>query len=544
MFILLFYLSAFANDPSVQNHNMHVLYLSDANQSGSEVELLLDISEITEEVSTLETDYAASFQSVKAKSVVTSVKDISEEKKTTVLAFDDSILMQKGRPLMIAAAKEYLRSLSVSQKKDHTIDIVLGARKTKVFAADLSPKEAIQTLDALPKPNQKNTDLRYLLTDAIEEVKTRNNARNGGMRQIILFSDGEEKSGFSTYDASMLIKKARLEGVQIHFLFINRHFQKKPETIATIKRFQSISENTGGINVIENVVGGQGSLDIGAQRIASKIGKLRRAMLSICEVQQTGHHTLKIQYDTLDYAWIEHNIKSDLALNKDCPCVPICLGGESCSGGKCTSTDNIRHNADNFDFSNFLKIFREQDSDPWWLILIPLWPLLLLFLFRKKKSSKYPSATPILANLEEADQPAQSDLGLVSEPSSYQMVLHIYKGTSEHKTLLEEMTLMHKEAILEGIDVEPSPILQNDVMINHHLRFFLNDDRSIEIQDLASRSGVIIENKTRKEWRKMNAYERLFFDFEKDILILFDGNGETTEEVWVELFFSEKKAKN
>ena len=394
MFILLFYLSAFANDPSVQNHNMHVLYHADANQSGSEVEFLVDISEITEVVSTLRTDFTASFQSAKAKSIVTSVNDISEEKKTTVLAFDDSILMEKGRPLMIAAAKEYLRSLSVSQKKDHTIDIVLGAIKTRVFAADLSPKQAIQTLDTLPKPNQKNTALRYLLTDAIEEVTTGNNAKNGGMRQIILFSDGEEKSSFSTDDASMLIEKARSEGVQVHFLFINRDWEKKAETIAKIKRFQSISDKTGGIHIIKNVVTGQGALDRGAQKIANKIGKLRRVMLSICEVQQTGHHTLKIQYDASDYAWVEHHIKSDLPLKQNCPCVPACLGGESCSDGKCSSTDNIEHEVTNFDYNNYLNSFREQYTDPWWLLLTPLWPLLLLLLFWKKKQSKDLVETP------------------------------------------------------------------------------------------------------------------------------------------------------
>jgi hypothetical protein len=215
-----------------------------------------------------------------------------------------------------------------------------------------------------------------------------NDAKIGGMRQLILFSDGEEESIFTTADASMLIRKARSEGVQVHFLFINQDWKKKPEAIAKIKRFQSISDKTGGIHIIKNVVTGQGALDRGAQKIANKIGKLRRVMLSICEVQQTGHHTLKIQYDASDYAWVEHHIKSDLPLKQNCPCVPACLGGESCSDGKCSSTDNIEHEVTNFDYNNYLNSFREQYTDPWWLLLTPLWPLLLLLLFWKKKQSK------------------------------------------------------------------------------------------------------------------------------------------------------------
>lgn len=549
LYALLFSSSVFGKDPSIQNHNMHVVYHADANQSGAEVDFLLDISEITGAVSVLETDFAASFQNAQAKSTVTSVKDISEEKKTTVLAFDDSISMRKGRPLMIAAAKKYLRSLNVSQKKDHTIDIVLGAMETKVFASDLSPEQAIQKLATLPKPNQKNTALRDLLTDAIEEATTGNDPKNGGMRQVILFSDGEEESSFSASDASMLTGKARSEGVQIHFLFINRNREKKPEAIAKIKRFQSIADGTGGVDVIENVVGGQGALDKGAERIADKIGKLRRVRLSICEAQQTGDNILKLQYGASDYAWVEHHLKNDSALKQDCPCVPTCVGGETCSSGECLSTDEIKEKAGTSDKADSSEKAEDGWKDWWWLLLIPL---LLLFLFRKKKSLGNSVVTLDETPVPDGDDElplAPSGLGVVTKrPISYNMVLRIYQGAGEQKKLLKEMTLMHKEAILgrkeEGAGLEPSHIIQHDALSKHHLKFFLNDDRTVEIQDMGARNGVIIEDKDSKEWKQLEYYERVLFDFEKDVLILFDGNGVETEEVWVELVFPEEEAED
>lgn len=556
MFLLLFFLSAFANDPSVQNHNMHVVYHADANQSGADVDFLLDISEITGAVSAVETDFAASFQNAQAKSTVTSVKDISGEKKTTVLAFDDSISMRKGRPLMIAAAKKYIHSLTTAQKKDHTIDIVLGAMETKVFASNLSPEEALHKLNFLPKPTQKNTALRDLLTDAIEEATTGNDPKNGGMRQVILFSDGEEESSFTVSDADMLIGKARSEGVQIHFLFINRNREKKPEAIAKIKRFQSIADGTGGIDVIENVVGGKGALDKGAERIAYKIGKLRRVRISICEAEQTGDNTLKLQYGASDYAWVEHHLKNDSALKRDCPCVPTCVGGETCSSGECLSTDEIKdkvdnaNNADNVDNTTSKK---KGFKDWWWLLLIPLLPLLLLLLFRRKKNEPENAAgAPDEIPNPEGDgelPPAPSGLGVVTKrPIAYNMVLSIYQGAGEQKKLLKEMTLMHKEAILgrkeEGADLEPSHIVQHDALSKHHLKFFLNDDRTVEIQDMGARNGVIIEDKESKKWKQLEYYERLTFNFEKDVLILFDGNGVPAEEVWVELFFPEEEPED
>ena len=233
---------------------MHVVYHADANQVGTEVEFLLDISEVDGTVSSDVADFSASFQNAQAKSVILSAEDISNEKKTTVLAFDDSASMRKARPLMIAAAKEFLQSLDAQQKKDHTIDIVLGAMETKVFASNLTPQEALGKLDSLPNPTQKNTALRDLLKDAIEEATKDNTPKKGGTRQVILFSDGEEESSFGTTDAENLIAKARSEGVQIHFLFVNK--SKKPLSqarVTKIKKFQAIADGTGGVDVIENL---------------------------------------------------------------------------------------------------------------------------------------------------------------------------------------------------------------------------------------------------------------------------------------------------
>ena len=542
---LLSFLPAFANDPSNQNHNMHVVYHADVNQSGTEVEFLLDVSEIDGTVSADVTDFTASFQNAQAKSVILSAKDVGKEKKTTVLAFDDSISMNKARPLMIAAAKDFLKNLSSQQQQDHDIDIVLGAIETKVFAADLTPQEAIQVLDTLPSPSQKNTALRDLLTDAIEEATKGNNPKQGGVRQVILFSDGEEESSFETTAADSLAEKARSEGVQVHFLFVNNSKKElSAEKIAKIKRFQSIADKTGGVDVIENLYGGQGALKKGATKIASKIGKLRRVQINICEAEQTGDNVLKLQYGASEYAWVRHHLKNDEGLKAACPCVPVCDGELVCSQGSCIKDDkaSTKEAENKKDANDALKNW-------WWLLLLPLFLLPLLFLLARKKktqevgtSSSTEEVSVPVGDVE--PPPAPSGLGIISKkPITYNMILSVFQGSGDDKSLLKEMNLMHKEAILgrydEGATLQPSHGVQHPELSKHHLKIFLNDDRTVEIQDMGARNGIILEDKETKEWTEMEYYTKVQFNFEKDIIILYDGNGDPTQEVWVELSFPE-----
>ena len=542
MLFLLSVLSALANDPSNQNHNMHVVYHADANQLGTEVDFLLDISEIKGTVSTDISDFSASFQNAQAKSIISSAKNIADEQKTTVLAFDDSASMRKSRPLMIAAAKQFLGALDSQQQKDHTIDIVLGAIETKVFASDLTPAAAIQMLDSLPTPTQQNTALRDLLTDAIEEATKNNDPKKGGMRQVILFSDGEEESSFEPIDADKLVAKARSEGVQVHFLFVNNSMKPLPPArLDKIKRFQSIADGTGGVDVIENLYGGQGALLQGAGKIASKTGKLLRVRMNICEAKQTGDNVLKLQYGASDYAWVEHHLKNDDALKADCPCVPACDGGLRCSEGKCISAEKTESEEEKTENSL---------QDWWWLLLLPLLllPLLLFLLTRKKKKSKETTtiSDEAPAPALEEPPPAPSGLGILTKrPISYNMILSVFQGAGEHKSLLKEMTLMHKEAILgrhdEGAALQPSHGVQHPELSKHHLKIFLNDDKTVEIQDMGARNGVILEDKETKKWTEMEYYTRTRFDFEKDIIILFDGNGDPAQEVWLQLSFPEEE---
>lgn len=518
----------FAN---TQNMNMHVLYKGDLVQDGSKIEFLVDVSDINN-ASVTQTDYITHFDKNVAKSVITSVVDVSSEKKTTVLVFDDSASMQQSRPLMIAAAKEYLNSLDPQQKQNHTIDIMLGAVETKYFAQQVSIAQALTMLDTIPPAKQQNTALRDVLQDAIKESAKFNPASQGGTRQVILFSDGLEETTLRPNDVKPVIGLAQNLGVQVHFLFTAPNKQRTTLEMTNIQIFQSISESTGGIDATEQVRNGQGALNNGAQKIANKIGKVRRITIDLCEAQQTQDNLIKIQYGANDYAWIEHRVQKNAITEAQCPCVPACNSQETCTNQQCIPNPNASVNS--------------GTQWPWWLLLLLGLPLLgLLWKNRKKTSSSIEPVAIIPEEQIEQVEPPPDDISKTDDtPITFNMLAKLYRGPWETKTFIQDYTLMHQSLIfgrpVENASLQPTHPIELPEISKHHLKVFLDVNKTLYVQEMGSRSIVSIQEKSTKKSFELGNWEKFRLDYQKDIVCLYRGEKEE-EDLYLEFLLVTEK---
>ena len=325
---------ALAAPPSSKNRNVHII--GKYENAKNEMEFLLDISDVNKQLTFDPTDYSLNFDNGIAKGTPFLVEDVSTEKKTTVFVFDDSVSMRKPRPVMVKAAKEFLNALTTAQKQDHTIDILIGAMSTTVVAEDVSTDDAINILDTLPKPSQRNTALRDIIVEAIDKSKEGNAIEDGGLRQVIVFSDGLEESDFEQIDADTLIDKAQVEGVQVHFLFNSPLNELPTADVAKIQRMETLATATGGVSQTEDVKRKNGNLNKGAKEIANKLGQVIRVQTTLCEVTSDDANAVaKISFGTLDYAYVGHNLNKTNVNEQKCACPTACQTNEICKHGIC-----------------------------------------------------------------------------------------------------------------------------------------------------------------------------------------------------------------
>ena len=371
-----------ATPPKVESNRARVIWASELSRKG-QIELLIDVADLPSGIvkRSLE-DYSAEVGSGKGRATVTNISPVeSTEEVYTVLAFDDSkSITKKDRKLFLQAANTFRKTAPQSNHK-YAI-ITCGQACDGVLGKNLEPSEIPKKIESLRKENylERNTLLVGFLERALEDIKDSSAVQDGGIRQIILFSDGLDSGTVKQSDVDAVVDKSRKYGVQIHFLF-SAFSEKNPDIIDKYKMFEKVAKETGG-EVRVYAKGKEGNLDDGAEAIAKSIPQKVRLTIDFCDVESSLANfkdTIKVNFHNKEKieAWTSIQFTQKLiSETKDaCPCKPECNTFlQECVKSECT------------------------DKYPSWLMwLCPLLALLLpllLFLTRRRQAPPPPPPPP------------------------------------------------------------------------------------------------------------------------------------------------------
>ena len=334
--------------PKVVENNARILWMSELDKNG-ELDILVDVSQLPSgKIHTKNENYSIELSSENGQAEVIEAKafDTGTDKITTILAFDDSASFHRSTlNVFTNSAQKYLTS---AVQDEHYVDILISGQTTSSYSEDLSPSDAKRKMDELAKDSkrleQQNTFLKKFVNDALEDVNKKNPVSNGGVRQIILYSDGLEEGDLTQDDINEIVKKSISYGVKIHFLFVAVTSDLQPDDKDKYDMFQKIAESTGGTLEYFDKTDKTTKLALNnaARKIGEDIPKKVRLKVGFCGAEgeeSTFEETLKINIS--DGSKVEGSSSIEFLQKKDvntvdpCPCLPECSILEKCVKATC-----------------------------------------------------------------------------------------------------------------------------------------------------------------------------------------------------------------
>lgn len=191
---------------------------------------------------------------------VAAASAIGAEPAYTALAFDASGSFRAHLPASQALARDFLQGQASSPPWTVAV-YTFGASLSDIGAAtDLAAAESL--IGSLPSAgNQQVTRLKSFVTDVVDQVAARQPVTAGGLRQVVVFTDGGEESKVGRMQD--VIDDARARGVRVHVV-------RFPVTRGTLSataldEIEALAVETGGTYVDGDAAGASATLrDTGA----------------------------------------------------------------------------------------------------------------------------------------------------------------------------------------------------------------------------------------------------------------------------------------
>lgn len=205
------------------------------------------------------------------------VAPMAGEPVLTVLAFDASGSFRANTPRAIELARRHVRASTTGGPRRWLI-LTFGSELVELgTATEVSAAEALLDQVAVLAGGQKVTRLKGFVHDAIGIAATRPPQADGGLREVVVFTDsGDEGKVFTARD---VVTEARTRGVRVHVV------EFPGRTSATrLDEMKSLSRDTGGTPIDGRSPGAEAAME----DLARSADRLLWMDLSYCGVVSTG----------------------------------------------------------------------------------------------------------------------------------------------------------------------------------------------------------------------------------------------------------------
>jgi hypothetical protein len=325
----------------------------------------------------------------KGEARVLSVKRLLDagERRHTVLAFDQSgsFAPYWDNAFELARAFAYPRP-------DSTVHLItFGLRLDDRGAVAASDAESLLAKVRQERPGQAATRLKSFLHDAVKLASDRQPLSNGGVREVVVFTDGGEES--STYKVKDLAAEARSLGVRLHTVVFYQPGNGSGGIAQRLDDMKRLAELTGGVSIqVSQIDQARKAMS----RLEQSIETLFWMDVAFCGLPSGSAFledslSVETHLGGTRVGWSDavpfrqHASGAALApCNR--PCVPACPTGSACVAGVCQVKEKRKPDLPAPSVATAAPPENTKEGFPWATVAIALFVLLLMvLLFRKKE---------------------------------------------------------------------------------------------------------------------------------------------------------------